>query len=73
MKAKAKLKPVWFLCDKYGAYVAVTGDGYAVLIDGPNAVDEYAERFATMEDADEAAQSFSFALGVPVRVVSHML
>lgn len=61
------LKTTYYLCDKFGKYVAVTGDGSAVLI----VCNDIAETWGTAKEAQEASQAFSFALGTECRVVAH--
>lgn len=61
------MKTTYYLCDKMGKYVAVSGDGYAVLITGH----DLAEEFDSDAEAVEAAQAFSFALNTEVRPVAH--
>lgn len=63
----ATMKTTYYLCDKFGKYVAVTGDGFAVLIDGY----DIAEQWADADEAQQDSQAFSFALGTEVRVVAH--
>lgn len=61
------MKTTYYLCDKMGRYVAVTGDGFAVLI----ADHADAEGWDDADVAQQDAQAFSFALGTEVRVVAH--
>lgn len=61
------MKTTYYLCDKFGRYVAIDGDDSAILVAG----NKTAESWITLEGAQFDAPAYSAALGTEVRVVAH--